>query len=70
VSFLIAVVLCCMDDSCVSICKAEVGNRGLKVYTLTHTHEFLYMGMYKYLHIFVLVYITFGIVKNQFLIPT
>jgi hypothetical protein len=59
-----------MDDSCVSICKAEVGNKGLKVYTLTHTHEFLYMGMYKYLHIFVLVYITFGIVRNQFLIPT
>jgi hypothetical protein len=70
VSFLIAVVLCCMDDSCVSICKAEVGNMGLKEYTLTHIHEFLYMGMYKYLRIFVLVYITFGIVKNQFLNPT
>jgi hypothetical protein len=30
----------------------------------------LYMGMYKYLRIFVLVHITFGIVRNQFLNPT
>jgi hypothetical protein len=59
-----------MDDSCVSISKVQVGNRGLKVYTLTQRHEFLYMGMYKYLRIFVLTYITFGIVRNQFLNPT
>jgi hypothetical protein len=56
-----------MHDSYVCLCKVEAGNWRLKVYTLTHTHEFPYMGMYKYLRIFVLVQVTFEIARNQFL---
>jgi hypothetical protein len=56
-----------MHDSYVCLCKAEAGNWRPKVYTLT---EFPYMGMNKYLCIFVLVYITFEIARNQFLNPT
>jgi hypothetical protein len=59
-----------MHDFHVYICKVELGNWRLKVYTLTHIHEFPYMGMYKYVRIFVLVQVTFEIARDQFLNPT
>jgi hypothetical protein len=58
-----------MHDFCVRFRGTEAQSWKPEVHTLTHTDKFAYVGMYKYLHVLILVYITFDIARNHDLNP-
>ena len=58
-----------MHDFCIPFCGTEAQSWRLEVHTLMHTDNFACVGMYKYLHVLVIIHITFDIIRNQDLNP-